>query len=194
MGEMSAKERLLASAARLFYQYGFHATGIEKILTDANVSKMTLYRHFGSKDELIVAVMKDFHRRFKAWLTTSVETSGSDPVGRLEAIFESLNDLLTNKAFGDSEFRGCPFVKAASEFGDMENPVHRIAADHKRWLMDYIAELVNAAPVSNPDDLAVALFLEFEGAYVTALVTGDSRIGGQVQKLAKHTIELSLSR
>lgn len=189
----SAKDRLLEAAAKLFYQNGFHATGIEKILTDANVSKMTLYRHFKSKDELIVAVMEDFHHSFKDWLTDSVDASGDDPVTRLESVFESLKDLLADGPFGRFGFHGCPFVKAAAEFGDVSHPVHRVAANHKCWLMSYIAELVAAAPVKRPDDLAVALYLEFEGAYVTAQVTGNHKIGDHALKLAKQTIKSGLT-
>lgn len=191
---LSAKQKLIESAARLFYQNGFQATGIESILADAGLSKMTLYRHFQSKGDLIVAVMEGFHERFREWLSTRVEASGDDPVARLGSVCESLKELLVDGAFGELGFHGCPFAKAAYEFDDNSDPIHRIAADHKRWLMDYIRDLARATPAKKPDDLALALYLEFEGAYVTAQVTGDSKIGDQARQIAKLLIEYSLAR
>ena len=190
----SARDRLVESASRLFYRNGFHATGIEKVLAAAKVSKMTLYRHFRSKDELIMAVISSFDERFRVWLTVRVEAASDDPVTRLGAVFEALEDILTNGAFEDLGFHGCPLVKAASEFDDLGDPIHRIAADHKRWLMDYIAGLVRETPARNPDELSLALFLEFEGAYITAQVIGDPGIARQAQKVAKLLIDSSLSR
>lgn len=191
---LSAKDRLVESASRLFYQNGFHATGIEKILADASVSKMTLYRHFRSKNELILAVMKNFDERFRDWLTKHVDAAGDDPLARLEAVFSALKELVKKGAYQKVGFHGCLFVKAASEFNNHGDPVHKVAADHKRWFMKYIKRLVKAAPVSNSDELATALFLEFEGAYVTAQVTGDTGIAGRAQKVAKALIKTSLSR
>ena len=92
MPRPSAKNHLIETAMRVFYQEGFHATGIERILEAAYLSKMTLYRHFKSKDYLILATIEEWDRRFNAWMADYIKTSSDDPRQRLLAIFDAIEE------------------------------------------------------------------------------------------------------
>lgn len=189
MSELTVSEKLMESAARLFCDGCYHAIGIEKILTTAGVSKMTLYRHFGSKDDLFLAVIRRHDQRFRAWLPARIEDATTNPVERLFAIFDALDDLLSGKAAGELGFTGCPFVKAAMEFGSSDNAVQKIVAENKRFIWTYFEQLARQAGAADPKQLGTVLFLEFEGAYVTASVTGDKTMAAKAREVAGVLID-----
>src|SRR3954467_10711247 len=124
----NGRERLLATAIELFYRRGFAAVGVDQVLAEAGVTKTTFYKHFESKDELMVAAM---HRRdeweSQAWNRAITKVAGDDPIKRLLAIFD-LMDIW----FNDPDFRGCMFLNTAIEFPTPNDPVHQAAAAYKR--------------------------------------------------------------
>src|SRR5579883_1454939 len=103
-----AKQRLLETADRLFYQEGFRCVGIDRIIAEAGVAKMTLYAHFSSKDELIEAVLRHREESVLQFLTAAMERHRRRTKGRLRAFFAALREMLE-----DPGFRGCPFINAA---------------------------------------------------------------------------------
>ena len=112
---MSAKrEQLVDTALRLFYQDGYHATGIDKIIQEAGVARGTLYKHFKSKDDLILAVLRRRDEEFRAWFKTYVERAASDPRGRLLAMFDGMTEWFKGKAFPGRPFHGCSFINASA--------------------------------------------------------------------------------
>lgn len=188
MAELSSHEKLVESATQLFYQHGFHATGIEKIRAVAGVSKMTLYRQFRSKDDLILAVLRSHAERFEEWLLGRVESAGGPPAQVFDKIFDALDDLISGRAFGDLGFHGCLFVKAAGEFTDPNSEIHKVAAKHKRRIREIFGRLARESGAAQHERLADALFLEFEGAYITSHVTGDTGLGARAREVAHHLI------
>ncbi len=174
------RDVLVETALDLFYRDGFHATGIDKVLAEAGVAKMTLYKHFRSKDELIVAALRLHDQRFRDWFVDAVESRARKPRKRLLAIFTVLAEWMSS-----DEFRGCAFAKAAAEYGDPSNPIHLAGAEHKRRLLDYIRDTAKAAGARSPGKFAMNLMLLVEGAIATAQVTGDRDAADHARKAAK---------
>ncbi|MEM9419501.1 MAG: TetR/AcrR family transcriptional regulator [Planctomycetota bacterium] len=181
----SAKqEQLVESALGLFERLGFHAVGIDRVLAEAGVAKMTLYNHFRSKDELIVATLELKDRRFRSWLMTEVERRASEPRDRLLAIFPTLSEEVDQP-----EFSGCIFARAAAEFGEMDHPVHQAAAEHKRLVRQYISTLAAAAGAAEPQRLAFQLGALMDGLMVNQQIGGCEVLCDAVHESARKLID-----
>lgn len=167
-GNPSAKRaHLLATAWRLFYRDGYRTVGIDTLLAEADVAKMTLYNHFSSKDELIVAVIKKRSEEILEGLAAAVNEAGKSPKRRLLSIFDWLEEL-----FGSRDFSGCAFIRAISEYPDTDHPVHRAAWAHKSAVREMLVGLSREAGAKNPVALADNLRLLIDGALVAAHATG----------------------
>ncbi len=185
----SRRDELVDTALRLFYTRGFNATGIDKILSEAGVAKMTLYKHFRSKDELILAVLHRRDEQFRNWLMGEMEKASPNPRERLLAMFDALEDWFEGRAFKGLGFSGCAFINAAGEFGDHNHPAHRTAAEHKRRIVDYLERLCAQAGARDPRDLAEQLALLKEGAIVTAHVRGLPEAARTARQIAEGLID-----
>jgi AcrR family transcriptional regulator len=185
----SRREHLVETALRLFYTHGFHATGIDRILAEAGVAKMTLYKHFRSKDELILAALRRRDELFRNWLMGAMEHASSNPRERLLAMFDALDDWFHGRALGALGFHGCAFIKASGEFDDANHAVHRACAEHKRMIVDYLAGIAASAGAADPAALAEQLALLKEGAIVTAQVRGTSGAALQAKLIARTMID-----
>ena len=140
MRRSEIRDHLIDTAWRLFNQHGYTATGVDLIIAEAGVAKTTLYRHFDTKEDLILAALERQDEQSRDAMRAFVEQRTSDPVGRLLATFDCLEAW-----FRDERFRGCPFVSAAGEHKDTANPVFRAAALHKRLTLANFEELDYAA-------------------------------------------------
>ncbi len=174
------REHLIETALDLFCRDGFHATGIDKILAESGVAKMTLYKHFKSKDELILAALHRRDETFRNGFMRDIERLGKTPRERLLAIFDVLDELVRGR-----NFTGCTFINASAEFALPDDPIHAAAAEHKRLVLAYIVDLATAAEAKDPDALALGLMLLMEGAIVMAYVAGQSDSAAQAKKTAK---------
>ncbi|HKM56692.1 MAG TPA: TetR family transcriptional regulator [Isosphaeraceae bacterium] len=159
------REHLLETALELFYKNGFHATGIDTILAESGVAKMTLYKYFKSKDDLIFAALELRDQRWMSWFGEELKRRGKTPQQRLLAVFDVLGDWFRQK-----EFRGCLFINAASEYCGLDRSIGDLAARHKRLVREQLHKLTEAAGVKQPADLADQLSLLVEGAIVMALM------------------------
>ncbi len=176
----SRRDHLIETALDLFHRNGYHATGIEKILSTAGVSKPTLYRHFDSKDELIVAALKKWDEDSRAWLAREMETRGTTPREQVLALYDALADW-----FNDVGFQGCMFINATVEFAERSNPIHQMAAQHKVTFAAYVRDLVAAAGADNPDEVTAQLMLLMEGAIITAHTHGLSDAAHRARSIAE---------
>lgn len=181
---MSRRDHLVETALDLFYRNGFHATGIDRILAEAGVAKMTLYKHFRSKDDLILAVLRLRDERFREWFRASVEGRARSPRKRLMTIFDVLEEW-----FSAAGFQGDMFINAAAEYGDPAHPVHVAAAEHKAAMHRYFLNLASAAGARDPDALANQLALLVDGAIVTAHVAGNMRSARHARRIAKVLVK-----
>jgi AcrR family transcriptional regulator len=175
-----AKKRILNTASDLFYQQGFKATGINQIIDESDVAKVTLYDHFSTKDELIESVLKHRHQEWLDWFEQTINEKASAKEDRLLAIFDALEEW-----FRQDDFSGCAFINASAEFNSDEDSPHRQAARFKEHVQSYIKDLVRQTNANNPDKLAKELFLLVEGATVTAHVTGDDEVASEARETAE---------
>jgi len=185
---VSRRDHLVETALELFNAEGYHATGIDRILGTAGVAKMTLYKHFKSKDELILAALRRCDTRFRRYLQRGVEHRSDDPRAQLVAIFDVLGEWIRSH-----DFHGCMFINAAAEYGDPDHPIHRAATDHKNALFEWLRGLAEAAGAARPGDLAAQLLLLTEGATVTAQVNRQAPAAQQAKKAARALIDAALA-
>lgn len=181
------KDHLVETALGLFYKNGFHATGIDTILAEAGVAKMTLYKYFKGKDELILAALELRDRRWMEWFGEELKERGKTPQQRLLAIFDVLGDW-----FARDEFRGCMFINAASEYCGLDRRIGDLAARHKRLVRDEIRGLAMEAGVKHSAALADQLALLVEGAIVMALMQGSPDWASTARDAARTLIRSAL--
>ncbi len=184
----SKREQLVDTALELFYRDGFHATGIDRILAESGVAKMTLYKHFKSKDELILAALRLRDERFRNSFMKAVEQRAEKPADRLLAVFDVLGEW-----FRTDGFCGCLFINASAEFANPDDPIHGTSAEHKRLVLKYLRELAAAAGVGDPDELGDQIGLLVEGAIVVAHVTGRPDVAGKARGAAEILVRQATS-
>ena len=155
------RDQLIDTALRLFVHHGFRATGIDTILAEAGVAKMTLYHHFKSKDELIVAALRRRDADWREWFIGRVTKLGRTPRERLFAVFDVMEEWFRNK-----DYHGCSFGQAATEFRDPRHAIHKMALEHKQQMLAYFRELAANAGAKDPELLAQQISLLVEGAVI----------------------------
>lgn len=162
------RDRLVATAVELCYRNGFNAVGIDQILKQAGVTKTTFYKHFESKDDLLVAAIKLRDEwETQAWMRAVQKLAGDDPRKQLLAMFDVLDTW-----FNDPEFGGCIFINAAAEYPNPNDPIHQAAAEHKQKFWLWVEGLARAAEASDPATFADIYTMIFEGALVMRQVNG----------------------
>jgi AcrR family transcriptional regulator len=163
------RDHLIATAFRLFYRDGYHAVGIDTILAEAKLAKMTLYHHFASKEELIVAVLEQRSARVDEKVQTILREAGPSPRKRLLAYFARYEAFFSSK-----EFSGCPFIRAVAEYPDIHSPVHQAVIRRKQRDIDTLQELLSGFDIAEPGPVARQIALLIEGALVSAHTFGDA--------------------
>jgi AcrR family transcriptional regulator len=165
----SARDRILGAARRMFYEQGIRAVGVEAIVAEAGATKMSLYRNFASKDDLVAACIAERIAGFWAWWDTTLAKAGpeADGYAQIMAVFEALAGYATRP-----RLRGCPMTNAAIEFPEPDHPGRRLAAAHKRELRERLVALGTRAGARDPAALGDALTLLFEGAYASSQTFG----------------------
>jgi AcrR family transcriptional regulator len=156
----AARRRILEAVDRLFYGEGIHAVGIHRILDEAQVTRVTLYRHFASKDDLIAAYLDERAEQGERQLEELV--AGCD--GPVEALL-AIGRLLAEDGL-EAEYRGCAFINAAAEFSDPEHPARTRVTRHRAWIRRQTAELLAAAGRPEPERMAEVLLMARTGAVV----------------------------
>lgn len=164
----AARERVLKTASRLFHREGIRAVGVDRIAAEADVGKMTLYRHFATKDELVVAVLEGRDGPARAALEAAMEHAGDDPRARLLAPFAMLEPWFASRGF-----RGCPFMNVSLELREPTHPPHparAVARRHKAATRDVFAVAAREAGLADAESGALAdqLAVVFDGAIAQA--------------------------
>ncbi len=177
-----SRDRLVESAADLFYRHGIHRTSIDAIVAEAGLTKPTLYSHFASKDELVAAVVQV---RSDNWHEAIEEriAAARTPATRLLAVFDFLEDFIA-----EDNFRGCALVNASVEILSPSSPGREIARSNKAANRERIRRLASDAGLNRARSLAESLSLLFEGAIVSAHVEGDRSAGNQARRAARALI------
>jgi AcrR family transcriptional regulator len=159
-----ARTRILDAAYELFSRHGIRAVGIDAIIRRSGVARMTLYRNFGSKDDLVLAFLERREQRWtKDWLQHEAERRATDPGERLLAIFDVFDAW-----FRREDFEGCSFINVLLETTDPASPVHQASAEQLARIRAYVAGLAREAGVADPERLAHKWHILMKGSIVAA--------------------------
>lgn len=177
--ETAPKDKVFQTAARMFYQNGYRAIGVDTLAAELGIGKMTLYRHYPTKDDLIVAYLKDSDDLF--W-NNFEEITKDAPTARekLLAFFKSLQEYIMTPAC-----YGCPFLNVATEYPETKYPGHQVAIDHKQSVRVKFRQLAKEAGAKNPAALADQLFLLMDGAYMASRMFGTKSAKNPAAHLAE---------
>jgi AcrR family transcriptional regulator len=133
----AARSRILAAADRLFYSEGIHSVGVHRLVEESAVTRVTFYRHFPSKDDLIAGYLEDRAHRARRRMTEVIEDSNGDA----RAALWELGRVFTSETFA-AEYRGCPFVNASAEFAAPGHPARVLATEQRAWIADTMERLL----------------------------------------------------
>jgi len=166
-GQKRARDKVFEVAADLFYRQGVRAVGVDTIVKHADVAKISLYRSFASKDDLIVAYLADRNEKFWRQWDETFARHRDDPRAELRAIMRYLAKRTTQEGY-----RGCPFINYCAEFPDTSHPGRRVAEANKREWRRRLVAIAEALGVPRPKQLADSLLLLVEGAYAISQTLG----------------------
>lgn len=184
MERTSSRQRLVDAAIRRFYRDGFRSVGIDQVLTDVGISKTAFYKHFESKEDLMIAALEMQNRWLQGTFRTMIsERGGATAIGQLYAVLDVVENIIES-----DEYQGCIFVNAAMEFPLQHEPAHVLASQNKQAIEDIIHALAVEAAATDPRALAQELCLIMEGAYVTRHVTGNKQTVDIARRIARHVI------
>ncbi len=186
---VSRRDHLVDTALKLFRKQGFRATGIDTVLAESGVAKKTLYNHFKSKDELIIATLQKRDDEFMASMRESVTRFAplqqcDKSMVRVMAFFDAIIEWVNS-----ANFNGCTFINASAEFPRKEDPIRVACENHKKLMIQFIEELLGGCQFEDSYQVARQLTLLVEGAIVMAHTTGD--VSGAA--LAKETAQRLLT-
>ncbi|MET9616629.1 TetR/AcrR family transcriptional regulator [Kitasatospora indigofera] len=180
----NARERLLTAAERLFYEEGIRAVGVERILAESEVGRASFYRHFPSKDDLVVEILRRRDADWRAWLARTVAASPLGPEQLPLALFDGLAER-----FEAADFRGCAFINTMIEEADRSSPAHHVAAEHKEKVIAYLDQLLVDGGYRDHATLARQFALLGDGAIVTALREGGTEAAPRARAVASALLQ-----
>jgi AcrR family transcriptional regulator len=181
--ELAPRERILAAAGALFYRHGIRAVGVEAIAEAAHTNKMTLYRHFASKDELVAEYLRQSAKAADSCWDRFAQAHPGDARAQLRAWLAEMSAHVAS-----SDERGCPMVNAAVELPEKGHPARRVIEEHKSQQRARLVALCGAAGLGEPELLADELNLLLEGARVTAQSIGAAGLGARLTRMSEAVI------
>jgi AcrR family transcriptional regulator len=183
----TARERILETAYELFSRHGTHAVGVDAIVAGSGVAKMSLYRNFGSKDELILAFLRRREERWaQEWLQRSVLERAHAPEDRLLAIFDVFGEW-----FARPDYEGCAFVNVMLGIDDREHPVRQACVEHLSAIRTFLRELASEAGVADPDGFARKWHILMKGSLVAA-AEGDADAAARAAEMGRLLLREAL--
>lgn len=183
----SKRDELVRKALTIFYRDGFHATGMDRLVAETGISKTTMFKHFRTKEDLILAVLRLRDENFRNWFFRRLDEKKPAKKDKLIASFDVLKEW-----FCEPDFRGCMFIKASSEYQDPDHPAYVQSAEHKRLLLKTFTEFAAEAGAREPVLLARQVLVLKEGAIVAAHMGFDPDPAGAAKAAAKCLLEAQL--
>jgi AcrR family transcriptional regulator len=181
---LSPRERILDTAYDLFSHHGIRAVGVDRIIATSGVAKMSLYRHFHSKDALVLAFLQEREQRWTLeWLHAEVSRRADDGAGRLLAIFDVFDEW-----FRQADFEGCSFINVLLEFTELDHPVRQATVEHLATIRGLVREFAEQAGVDDPEAVACQWHILMKGSIVAA-GEGDREAARRAQALGKLLLE-----
>jgi AcrR family transcriptional regulator len=163
---VSARQRILDTAFRLFYAHGIRAVGVDRIIAESGVAKATFYKHFPAKDDLVMAYLDKADHTWTGQLRTAAAAAGPAPADQLVGLFDALSTACRRDGY-----RGCAFINAAAE-NQAGTPIHDRTLTHKDAVRAWVRSLAEDAEAREPDQLARALTLLLDGGLASGSVDG----------------------
>ena len=160
-----ARSRLLNTATELFYAEGIHAVGVDRVIATAQVTRATLYRHFPSKDDLVVAYLTQADEAIRA-RTAAARAQDVTPADIVRAVGRDIAEDIQRPGF-----RGCAFLNAVAEYPDPEHPVHRAVLAHRQWFLATVTELLADTGETQPEPAARHFVMLRDGAMAAGCLT-----------------------
>jgi AcrR family transcriptional regulator len=178
------RQRLVEAAIRRFYRDGFRSVGIDQVLADVGISKTAFYKHFESKEDLMLAALQ----MQNDWLNDTFrkmirERGGPTAIGQLHAVLDVVEHIIES-----DDYQGCIFVNAAMEFPLLHEPAHIAASQNKQAIEDFVLVLAEGSGADDSHALSQELCLIMEGAYVTRQVTGNKDTVNIARRVARLVI------
>ncbi|MBL7260294.1 TetR/AcrR family transcriptional regulator [Paractinoplanes lichenicola] len=153
-----ARQRLLGTATQIFYADGIHAVGVDRIVAEAKVTRATFYRHFPSKDDLVVTYLQEVHQMERGAITAAIAAQAT-AADSLLAVADTIAGMIRRPGF-----RGCAFLNAAAEFPDPAHPVHQQIIAHRQWFLDTLTTLMAQVAQESSDAAARHFVMLRDGA------------------------------
>ncbi len=166
--EAPVRERILDAATRRYYSEGIRAVSADRLIAEAGVSKVTFYRYFPSKEDLVVAYLEQQSAREKESVAAQRTKHANEPAAVLRWYADTVGGLSCAPGF-----RGCPFINAAAELSEVDHPGRKVVSDHRAWLTSQAAELLTEMGIDNADARADQLMMLRDGAMVAGYLGGD---------------------
>lgn len=181
------KQKILLVATDLFHTRGINSTGVDTIVAVAGTTKMTLYKHFTSKETLIIEVLKKGHQDFQAWLTERLARHSRKPTEKLQNLFDFIEEWVNSP-----DYQGMAFLKASAEFPEESNAIHKLSAEQSETFRAYLMVLAKDAGVEDHEGLSLQLSLLIEGAMQAEHMRRGSGSIKYAKKAAKILIDDAL--
>ena len=177
----SARERILETALRLFYAHGTRGVGIDRIIAESGVAKMSFYNHFPSKADLVAAFLDERHRRWMAWFETGLTARAAKPGASLAGVADVLRTW-----FAAPDFHGCAFINILAETERTSTRERAIARGHKDELLELLIGQARKDGIARPTEAGRLALIVVEGAIVRAEMTGEGdRVAADAKALLK---------
>lgn len=185
MTPASARDRILDTAFRLFYARGTRAVGVDLIIAESGVAKATFYKHFPSKDDLVLAYLDTVDRVWTGQLHAAAEAAGPDPVDQLVGMFDALVTACRREGY-----RGCAFINAAAE-AVPDTPTHARTVAHKQAVLAWVRDLAAQAGAADPEMLARSLTLLLDGGLADGALSADPAVADRAKETARLLVAAS---
>jgi AcrR family transcriptional regulator len=183
-GELT-RERIVEAAADLFYAHGLRAVSADKIIERAGITKVTFYRHFPTKDDLIVAYLE----RRAAWERGAILGASEAAHGNVDETIRLVSEGIGREACTPG-FRGCPFINAAAEYADADHPVRRVVDDHRTWFRSMLGKLTASIGIQDPVVTEELMMLR-DGAMVSGYLGTPDRVSTALLSASRAVITSS---
>ncbi len=185
----SAQTRILDTATELFSSQGIRAIGVDTIIAKSGVAKTTLYHHFKSKNELVVAYLNQIDQSYWRWWDRAIEKQPDEPKEQVLELFRELA-----KKVSSSKYRGCPFINTLTEFPDPKHPSRLIIAKNKSEVHHRLKTLLEKIPVNHADTLATQLIYLMDGVYSLSMMVGFKNESAPLVEAAEALIRAQLRK
>jgi AcrR family transcriptional regulator len=178
------RERIIDAAAGLFYAEGVRAVSADRVITKVGITKVTFYRYFPTKDDLIVAYLERRSASEREAVTQVLDTLPNDPAAVLHTLAVAAEDEVCSHGF-----RGCPFINAAAEYADPTHPVRQVVDRHRGWFKEMIEQQLELLKIEDAPIVADELVMLRDGAMVSGYLSDPSTVGPALRRAVQAILD-----